>query len=169
MSRLALTLSLILPALLVSAIAVAPTSQSKGKKDKASDGAPFIRVIAEKIKLSDDFAKSEEVELGNELEAVAKLHITEWFDSMAISGQVDVENKTDHEIFTSYNLAFFDKKDNLLGCASQTLSFDPGEETIIGGALIQMPAAQLEKVAKYRITWYEDTVKIGTRGAKKDD
>ncbi len=166
MSRLAFTLSLLLPALLLSAIAVAPPAQSKGKKN---DNEPFTRVIAEKIKLTDKFSKAEEVELGNELGAVAKLHITEWFDTMAISGQVDVENTTDHEIFTSYHLAFFDKKDNLLGCASQTLSFDPGEETMIGGALIQMPAAQLEKVAKYRITWYEDTVKIGSRGAKKDD
>ena len=105
----------------------------------------------------------DEIELGKNIEAVAMLHIIEWFGAKAISGRVDIENKTEEEIFTGYHLAFFDKKDKLLGCASQTIAFDPGEKTMIGGAVIRLPEEQLEKVAKYRITWYEDSIEIGKR------
>ncbi len=157
MNRVATTVIAAASALLLSATFADLRPQGKTKDQ------PFVRTLAGKIKLGKSFSKANEIELGNKLEATAKLHITEWFGSKAISGQVDVENKTKTEIFTSYHLAFFDKKDNLLGCASQDISFDAEEKSMIGGAVIQMPPAQLERVAKYRITWYEDTQKIGSR------
>lgn len=141
----------------------APIEWTQGKKKKAAAEGPFVRTLSGKIKLKKSFSSAPKLKLGNKLEAVARPHVTDWFDTKAISGQVDVENKTEQKIYTSYHLAFFDKKGELLGCASQDLDFDPGEKTSIGGAVIQMPPAQLAKVASYRLSWYEDTQKIGSR------
>ena len=51
----------------------------------------------------------------------------------------------------------------LLGCASQNMSFDPGEKTTVGGAVVRLPAAELGKVAAYQIAYYEDDREIGKR------
>ncbi len=88
------------------------------RKKKAAETGPFVRTLKGKIKLKKNFGSAPKIKLGNELEAVARPHVTDWFGAKAISGQVNVENKTEKKIFTSYHLAFFDKLGGLLSCAS---------------------------------------------------
>ena len=43
------------------------------------------------------------------------------------------------------------------------MSFDPGEKTTVGGAVVKLPTDELGKVAAYQIAYYEDDREIGKR------
>ena len=152
---------LALPVLLLGALLLTAPVRAEPEAEKADK--PFTRVVKGEKDLPTSFSDALELKLGDRLEATTKLHITDWFGSKAISGQVDVKNPTEEEIHFSYHLAFFDKDGVLLGAANQTMSMDPGEETIVGGALIQLPKKALEAVKRYQIVWYEDDKEIGKR------
>ena len=51
----------------------------------------------------------------------------------------------------------------MLGCASQAIDLDAGEKTMLGSIMIRMPHAVRERVASYRIAYYEDAQPIGKR------
>ena len=141
------------------AVAAAATLATGGPD---ADG-PYRQTERGKVQLKKGFRTAHEVKMGKRLKGTAKLHVMEFFGAKTISGQLDVENPTDKKVFIAYHLSFHDDAGKLLGCASQNMSFDPGEKTTVGGAVVRLPAAELGKVAAYQIAYYEDDREIGKR------
>ena len=141
---------------------VAPSHAEDQPAPKENDDV-FVHTAEGKAKLGRSYSDGLEVKLGRALQGVTKLHITDWFDKDAVSGQLDIRNPTKEKVAFGYPLALFDAKGTLLGCASQTMDVDPGEKTSVGGCLIRMPKAQIKQIATYRITYYEDARDIGER------
>jgi len=141
---------------------LAGDARSEDDKTKAKGGAPFVQVASGKAKLKEG-AKAITVTLGKDIAGTGKISITDWFGAKAVSGQVNVENKTDRKLHTAVSLILFDKDGNALGCASQGMDADPKEKTTWGGFVIKMPNAQLAKVRSYSYIWYEDDRPIGQR------
>ena len=135
---------------------------SENDKPKGEEGKPYARATSGKARLKEG-AKPIEVKLGKNLTATGKISITDWFGAKVVSGQVDVENKTDEKIYTSVSLILFDKDGTPLGCASQGMDADPKEKTIWGGFIIKLPHEQLAQVRSWTYLWYEDDRPIGTR------
>ena len=157
----------LLPVLLCCAVALGwlarDVHSEDKKKDEAKSKGPFIQVASGRAKLQKGHKKAIQVELGKDIEAVGKISITDWFGAQAVSGQVNVENKTDRKIHTSVGLILFDKDGNPLGCANQGMDADPKEKTVWGGFVIKLPNEQLRKVHSYTYLWYEDDRPIGKR------
>lgn len=154
-------LVVLLPA--VFAIGIALGATARGEDDPKVAG-PYISVEKGAVSLKEGFdAEHTTVKLGAKLTGTASLEIRDWFGAKAITGQLDVENKTKASRFLSYQLAFFDEDGVLIGAASQNMEIEAGEKTSIGGAVIHVPKAILAKVASYQIAYYEDDRKIGQR------
>jgi hypothetical protein len=147
------------------AIGLDPASgEDEPAAEPAPAVAPHVAVKKGEVALEEGFrAEHTKVALGDKLKGEASLEIRDWFGGKAITGQLDVENPTDASVFLSYHLAFFDKDGVLIGCATQNMEIEAGESTSIGGAVIQVPAAQLKQVASYQIAYYEDAKAIGQR------
>lgn len=135
--------------------------ETKGAAAKAE--APFVQVASGPLRLKEGHRNAIRVELGKDLSATGHISITDWFGAKAVSGQVNVANKTDGTIHTAVSLILFDKAGKPLGCAAQDMSADPGEETVWGGFVIKLPSAQLAAVHAYTYIWYEDDRPIGRR------
>lgn len=130
------------------------------KKDATPAKTEGVFVQRKSTKLDGDKAR---LELGRTIKGVAKPRLTDWFGGTAVSGQVHVSNPTDKEVFTSVSFVVYDKDGKVLGATSQSMSADPKEETIWGGFLVQLPKAQLAKIASVEYVWYEDSQEIGKR------
>jgi hypothetical protein len=136
------------------------------KKDapkKEDRGEVFVQIATGKAKLSTSFRKAIQVKLGRDIAGIGKLHLIEMFGKVSVSGQVEVENKTDQKVYTAVSLIVFDKAGEPLGAVAQNMNMDPKESTTWGGFVIKLPAAQRKRIASYRYIWYEDTQVIGTR------
>ena len=132
----------------------------RGKEEAAS---PPRHAYQGKVRMKVGDDTELKVTVGDKVKGTTKIHVTDWFGGHAISGQVDVENSTDETIYFGYHLAFFDAEGGLVGCASQSLDVEPNDSVIVGGAVIKLPPAAIEKIARYQIVWYEDTQDIGKR------
>ena len=106
------------------------------------------------------------VEIGQKIRGTCKFYIDEFFERRIINANIRIENTARRPMHCEYFVSFYDKKGNLVGCASQgTFSDDglsPGEETQLGSCLISLPLGMHERVASYKIAFYESTVPIGT-------
>lgn len=155
--------SLLALALVAAALVAGDAGADDDKAKKAKGGEPFVQVVSGRARPKTGHRNAIEVKLGKDLEATGKISITDWFGAQAVSGQVKVENKTGHKIYTAVSLILFDKDGKPLGCAAQSMDADPKEKTVWGGFVIKLPQAQLKQVRSYSYIWYEDDRPIGKR------
>src|SRR5262249_2073707 len=104
------------------------------------------------------------VSLGKQVKAECAFHITDFFGKKIISPQAKITNSGKKPLFFAYYVSFLDKDKNLIACTS-FVSFGkeglaPGKDTFIGN-VIQVPPAELSKVAFYQVTLYESDKEIG--------
>ena len=158
-----ITTALVALAVLAVALAADDAGAGDDKAKEGKGGEPFVQVASGRARLKTGHRNAIEVELGKDLDATGKISITDWFGVQAVSGQVDVENKTNHKIHTAVSLILFDKDGKPLGCAAQSMDADPKEKTTWGGFVIKLPQAQLAQVRSYSYIWYEDDRPIGKR------
>lgn len=119
-----------------------------------------------KLKKSQAFDESDavKVEVGTGIKGVCKFYVTDFFDAEIIDAGIQLTNTTNKPRYCYYNVAFFDKDDQLVGCASQGTSGDglgAGKTMISGSLLIPLPKGLYEKVVKYKIAFYESDKEIG--------
>ena len=104
------------------------------------------------------------VEMGKKVKLTAKFYISEFFGSKVINAGATVKNSATKPMFYVFHIAFFDKDNHLLGCASQASfgeqGLKPGEETQLGSLLVALPPSELKKVASYQAAFYESEHKI---------
>jgi hypothetical protein len=104
------------------------------------------------------------VEMGRTVKLTAKFYISEFFGSKVINAGATVKNTGSKPMFYVFHVAFFDKENHILGCASQGSFGDeglkPSEETQLGSLLITLPASELSKVASYQAAFYESEHKL---------
>jgi hypothetical protein len=104
------------------------------------------------------------IELGTTVKLVAQPHISEFFGRKIINAGASVENTSSKPMFYAFNIAFFDKDNQLLGCVSQgamgTKGIEAGQKFDLGSCIIPIPPEQLQKVASYQATFYESDSKI---------
>jgi hypothetical protein len=118
------------------------------------------------MKLAESSTRSGPVtfKLGNVVKASGQCAITDFFGSKVINCGVTVKNTGSKPMFCVIHVAFFDKDNHLLGCASQTSFGDsglkPAEETQFASMLINLPPDALQKVATYQAAFYESEKKI---------
>jgi hypothetical protein len=118
------------------------------------------------VKLAESSTRSGPVtfKLGKVVKATGQCAITDFFGSKVIDCGVTVKNTGAKPMFCAIHVAFFDKDNHLLGCASQSSFGDaglkPGEETQFASMLISMPPTELKKVATYQAAFYESEKKI---------
>ena len=156
---------LLLPLCLVAltvALFAADTRLRADEKGKAPADVFSERkggAIAAKGKL----ARPAAITVGRGIRGTAKPHVTTWFGRLAVSGQIDVENPGDTALHAGVTFVVYDKAGAVLAATSQNQKLDPKEKTIWGGFVLQLPKAQLARVARYEYIWYEDTKPIGAR------
>jgi hypothetical protein len=118
------------------------------------------------VKLAESSTRSGPVtfKIGKVVKATGQCATTDFFGSKVIDCGVTVKNTGAKPMFCVIHVAFFDKDNHLLGCASQTSFGDaglkPGEETQFASMLISMPPDELKKVASYQTAFYESEKKI---------
>jgi hypothetical protein len=104
------------------------------------------------------------IELGTTVKLVAQPHISEFFGNKIINAGATIENTGSKPMFYVFNIAFFDKDNQLLGCVSQgeygTKGVDPGQKFDLGSCIIPIPPEQLQKVVSFQATFYESEKKI---------
>jgi hypothetical protein len=104
------------------------------------------------------------VDMGKTVKLTAKFYITDFFGSKVITAGATVKNTGKAPMFYVFNVAFFDKDNHLLGCASQASfgeqGMKAGEETQLGSLLVMLPASEIAKVASYQATFYESEHKL---------
>jgi hypothetical protein len=121
-------------------------------------------ITLKESKFGDDAAPT--VTLGHKIKVSCNFHITDFFGENIIAAGATLKNSAAVPMFYSYNVAFFDEKHNLVGCACQgsmNEGLKPGEETQLGSCLIDCPADVLAKVKTYQVTFYEAEKKIGAK------
>ena len=105
------------------------------------------------------------VEVGEKIHGTCKFVIEDFFGKKIIRANIEVVNKAEVPMHCHYYVAFFDKDGQLLGCASQGTSGDdglkPGRNTQFGSCLIPLPPGTHEKVASYKVAFYESKIPIG--------
>jgi hypothetical protein len=104
------------------------------------------------------------VEMGKTVKLTARFYISEFFGSKVINAGATVKNIGSKPMFYVFHVAFFDKENHLLGCASQSSFGDqglkPGEETQLGSLMVTLPASELSKVSSYQAAFYESDHKL---------
>lgn len=134
---------------------------AQAKRAKAKKATAQLHAVHKKGKfLYKKVKKPIALSIGKQLEAKTKIKRIEFFDKPAISCQLDIVNKSKTKLYISYHVAFFDKDGNLIGCASQSMGFDPGERTTVGGALVHAPESAMVKITSYQLRYWESTEKL---------
>jgi hypothetical protein len=74
------------------------------------------------------------------------------------------ENTSDMRMYYGYYVAFFDKDKNLIATSAfgggKLAQLEPGKATNIGN-LIELPSAQLQRIAFYQVALLEDAKEFG--------
>ena len=111
------------------------------------------------------------VQVGQKIKGTCKFYIMDFLGKKIINANVEIKNTSDEAMHCQYYVAFFDKADELLGCAGQG-TFDKdglaaGKTENFGSCLIPLPAGFHEKAVKYKIAFYESGKEIGKMGKKE--
>ena len=105
------------------------------------------------------------VEVGDKIHGKCKFVIEEFFGKKIIRANIEVVNNAAIPMHCHYYVAFFDKDGQMLGCAAQGTSGDdglkPGRNMQFGSCLIPLPIGTHEKVASYKVAFYESKSPIG--------
>lgn len=106
------------------------------------------------------------VNIGDKIKADCKFYIDDFLEKKIISANATIKNTASKNMYFTYNVAFFDKDMNLVGCASQGLivkGFEPGKETLLGSCIIPLPSSEFSKVKYYQVVLYESEDEIGKK------
>lgn len=148
-ARLTLVISGILLVTSMCACAVAEVKRGPAKLQESKFGPP---------------ENAPAVEMGRTVKVTAKFYISEFFGSKVVSTQAAVKNTGSKPKFYVFHVAFFDKDNHLLGCASQGSFGDeglkPGDQTQLGSLMVTLPASELSKVASYQAAFYKSEHKF---------
>jgi hypothetical protein len=138
-------------ALLTAAGAVADTKSGEAKLKEVKKGEDNDKVALK-------------VSLGDKVKAETRWYIDpDFFGAKVLSAQATLKNTSDKKLHFGYYVAFFDKDKNLVCCtafAGKFATLEPGKETTIGN-VIELPAAQLARIASYQVTVLEDEKEFG--------
>jgi hypothetical protein len=88
-----------------------------------------------------------------------KFYIKDFFKKDVIFANATVINKTKENKVFVYHVAFFNEKDELIGCVSQSTGKNPVEPegTIqLGSCIIRVPEEKFSEVKKFQVAVYED-------------
>jgi hypothetical protein len=81
--------------------------------------------------------------------------------SLAANGTV--KNTSDKKLYGALYIAFFDKDKNLVASSGRTeITLAAGKQLVVANVL-DMPPTQLEKIASYQITIYENEKELGKK------
>lgn len=110
-----------------------------------------------------DKSSIEVVTLGKQLEFECQFYIDDFFDKSIIWAGASVRNPTERTMYFHYNVAFFDDKNQLIGCTSQDSygGVEPQQTTHLGSCLIPLDRRDLERVTRYQVRVYESSREIG--------
>jgi hypothetical protein len=137
---------------------------------------PAIAAIGEtkqgscELKPSEGFDKDVvRVQIGDRVKGTCKFYITDFLQKKVINAGVQIVNTSDKPIRCQYYVAFFDQAGKLIGCVGQGASCAAGENAYLISCLIPLPEGFHEKVAQYKIAFYESDQANGkeqpTKGA----
>ena len=104
------------------------------------------------------------ISLGEDIKLTCNMYIDDFFEKKIINAGAEIHNTSSDTMHCSYNVAFFDKDKNLVGCAAQNSFGDglgPDEKTYLGSCLISLPHALFEKVKYYQIVLYTGKKEVG--------
>ena len=114
------------------------------------------------IKFAGITSKPTKLQLGKTLKFEAELKPIDVAKTWAVSVGGHLENPTDKKMFFSYQIAFFDKDKNLIGCQNYTHFIEPGKKAQ-AGTFISLSADQIDKIASYSVVFYESDAPIGAK------
>jgi len=104
------------------------------------------------------------VSLGDKVKANCTYYIVpDFFGKKVVAVQANVKNTSQKQMFYGYYVAFLDKDKNLIGCSSfvgDLAKLEAGEEGYIG-SVIQLPNDQIERIAFYQVSLWEDEKEFG--------
>lgn len=105
------------------------------------------------------------VELGDKLDFECRFYIDDFFDKSIIWAGANISNPGDTPMFFEYNVAFFDEKGELIGCASQGSygGVEPKQTTQLGSCLIALEPQDIERVGRYQVRVYESDREVGAQ------
>jgi hypothetical protein len=99
------------------------------------------------------------VEIGQDIHGICKFYLDDFFGGKTVlNANMSVKNTSKKQRTCYYFVAFFDKADRLVGCASQGLpdsGLAPGESTNMASCLVFLPDGMSETVASYKVRLYE--------------
>jgi len=109
--------------------------------------------------------KAVEVKVGKTIKGTCKFYIDEFFGKKIINANIALHNTGKKSAHCHYYVACFDKAGKLVGCASQGTfgkdGLDAGDKTQLGSCLIPLPKGLHERVASYKIAFYESATPVG--------
>ena len=100
--------------------------------------------------------------MGKSIKLEAELKAIDVNKTWGVSVGGKLTNPTDQKMFYSYQVAFFDKDKNLVGCQNFTHWVDP-HKTVQAGTFISLSADQIDKIASYSAVFYESDTQIGSK------
>ncbi len=103
------------------------------------------------------------VTLGDKLKFECRMHIDEFFDKSIINAGATITNPTSTPMHFEYNIAFFNERGQLIGCASQGSfgGLEPQQTTQLGSCLIALEPDDIDTVRSYQIRVYESPREVG--------
>ena len=131
---------------------LAAAATSPARADSKSGEAKFTGPRKEKVA----------VELGNKLKLKAEFQMIEVGRLAAISVNAKIKNTSSARMYYSYNVAFFDKDKNLIGCHCVPLQIGANGDST-AGTFIQLPRDEIAKIAYYSVAFHESDKQIGTK------
>jgi hypothetical protein len=114
------------------------------------------------IKFGGITSKPTKVEFGMTVKFEAELKPVDVNKTWGLGVGGRIENPTDKKIYFSYQIAFFDKDKNLVGCYNYTHWVD-AHKNVLAGSFISLSAEQIDKITSYSAVFYESESQIGTK------
>jgi len=123
----------------------------------------------EKVTLQEAGAFDDEkhvvAEFGETVKMKAKLYVGDFLGKKVVYANGKATNTGKEPRCFHYYLSLHDEEGRLLGAAGQGSFGDeglkPGEDENLGSMLVPLPHAAVEKIARYRIVFYEGKQEIG--------
>jgi hypothetical protein len=100
------------------------------------------------------------IKLGAKVKLEAEFKYIDVGGISAVSVSGKVRNTTQQRMYYSYNVAFFDGENNLIGCYNYAISVEGGKVDGMG-AFLPLPLGQIAKITSYAVVYYESDKKIG--------
>ena len=114
------------------------------------------------VKFTGPKAESYKVSMGEQVKLDVEFKQIQVGAQTAVGVSGKVRNTAGVKMHYSYNVAFLDKDKNLIGCQNFTLFLDPGKDGPVG-TFINLPPAEVKKIAYYSVAFHESDQLIGTK------